>query len=160
MSFGISQSIKSREVQVCTPTLLREALDHPQVARICAEIRDAWEQKTRGELSAEDFETLKGDLKKQLPILTPHATFKNGRRLNAEAIPSGLSIYDLDHIPNPEGRWAEIMPRKEELGIVMAHITPSYEGLRLIFITPEAWTSHGHKRGWRSNWATRRTTLA
>ena len=136
MSFGISQSIKSREVQVCTPTLLREALDHPQVARICAEIRDAWEQKTRGELSAEDFETLKGDLKKQLPILTPHATFKNGRRLNAEAIPSGLSIYDLDHIPNPEGRWAEIMPRKEELGIVMAHITPSYEGLRLIFIIP------------------------
>jgi hypothetical protein len=120
---------------VCTPTLLREALDNPQVARICAEIKDAWEQKMRGELSAEDFETLKGNLKKQLPILTPHATFKNGRRLNAEAIPSGLSIYDLDHISNPEGRWAEIAPHKEELGIVMAHITPSYEGLRLIFIT-------------------------
>ncbi len=136
MSFGICKSIKSREVQVCTPKLLNEALDNPNVARICAEIKDAWEQKMRGELSAEDFETLKGNLKKQLPILTPHATFKNGRRLNAEAIPSGLSIYDLDHIPNPEGRWAEIMPRKEQLGIVMAHITPSYEGLRLIFIIP------------------------
>jgi len=136
MSFGISQSIKSRAVQVCTPELLNQALDNANVARICAEIRDAWEQKMRGELSADDFETLKGNLKKQLPILTPHATFKNGRRLNAEAIPSGLSIYDLDHIPNPEGRWAEIMPRKEQLGIVMAHITPSYEGLRLIFIIP------------------------
>ena len=137
MSFGICKSIKSREVQVCTPKLLNEVLDNPNVARICAEIRDAWEQKMRGELSAEDFETLKGNLKKQLPILTPHATFKNGRRLNAEAIPSGLSIYDLDHITNPEGRWAEIMPRKEQLGIVMAHITPSYEGLRLIFIIPK-----------------------
>lgn len=136
MSFGISQSIKSRAVQVCTPELLNEALDNANVARICAEIRDAWEQKMRGELSAEDFETLKGNLKKQLPILTPHATFKNGRRLNAEAIPSGLSIYDLDHIPNPEGRWAEIAPRKEQLGIVMAHMTPSCEGLRLIFIIP------------------------
>ena len=136
MSFGISQSIKSREVQVCTPELLNEALDNKHVARICAEIKDAWEQKMRGELSAEDFETLKGNLKKQLPILTPHATFKNGRRLNAEAIPSGLSIYDLDHINNPEGRWAEIAPRKEQLGIVMAHMTPSCEGLRLIFIIP------------------------
>ena len=136
MSFGICKSIKSREVQVCTPKLLNEALDNPNVARICAEIRDAWEQKMQGEMSGEDFETLKGNLKKQLPILTPHATFKNGRRLNAEAIPSGLSIYDLDHIPNPEGRWAEIAPRKSELGIVMAHITPSYEGLRLIFIIP------------------------
>ncbi len=137
MSFGICKSIKSREVQVCTPKLLNEALDNPNVARICAEIRDAWEQKMRGEMSGEDFETLKGNLKKQLTILTPHATFKNGRRLNAEAIPSGLSIYDLDHIPNPEGRWAEIAPRKSELGIVMAHITPSYEGLRLIFIIPK-----------------------
>ena len=136
MSFGISQSIKSRMVQVCTPELLNEALDNKHVARICAEIKDAWEQKMRGELSAEDFETLKGNLKKQLPILTPHATFKNGRRLNAEAIPSGLSIYDLDHINNPEGRWAEIAPRKEQLGIVMAHMTPSCEGLRLIFIIP------------------------
>ena len=136
MSFGICQSIKSRVVQVCTPELLNEALDNKHVARICAEIKDAWELKMRGELSAEDFETLKGNLKKQLPILTPHATFKNGRRLNAEAIPSGLSIYDLDHINNPEGRWAEIAPRKEQLGIVMAHMTPSCEGLRLIFIIP------------------------
>ena len=85
----------------------------------------------------EDFETLKGTLKKQLPILTPHATFKNGRRLNADAIPSGLCMYDLDHIPDPAGRWAEIAPRRTALGIVMAHITPSHEGLRLIFVVPQ-----------------------
>ena len=136
MSFGICQSIKSRVVQVCTPELLNQALDSPNVACVCADIRDAWERKLRGEMSGEDFETLKAQLKKLLPILTPHATFKNGRRLNAEAIPSGLSIYDLDHIPNPEGRWAEIAPRKEDLRIVMAHTTPSCEGLRLIFVIP------------------------
>ena len=137
MKFGISQNIKSRVVQVCTPQLLNQALDDPKVAQVCAEIRDAWEMKMRGEMRPEDFETLKGTLKKQLPILTPHATFKNGRRLNADAIPSGLCMYDLDHIPDPAGRWAEIAPRRTALGIVMAHITPSHEGLRLIFVVPQ-----------------------
>ena len=120
--------------------MLREAIDSPHVAQVCAEIKDAWEQEKRGEITLEEFEELKGRLKKQLPILTPHATFKNGRRLNADAVPSGLSMYDLDHIPDPEGRWREIEPRKDELGIVMAHITPSAEGLRLIFVIPDGKT--------------------
>ena len=140
MTFGISNSVKSQVVQVCTPELLNEALDSPQVGRVCAEIKDAWEQEKRGEITLEEFEEKKGRLKKQLPILTPHATFKNGRRLNADAVPSGLSMYDLDHIPDPEGRWREIEPRKEELGIVMAHITPSAEGLRLLFVIPDGKT--------------------
>ena len=140
MTFGISNSVKSREVQICTPELLNEALDSPHVGRVCAEIKDALEQKQRGELTTEEFEELKGRLKKQLPILTPHATFPGGRRLNADAVPSGLSMYDLDHIPDPEGRWREIEPRKEQLGIVMAHITPSTEGLRLIFVIPDGKT--------------------
>ena len=120
--------------------MLREAIDSPLVAMVCADIKDAWEQEKRGEITPEEFEEKKGRLKKQLPILTPHATFKNGRRLNADAVPSGLSMYDLDHIPDPEGRWREIEPRKDELGIVMAHITPSAEGLRLIFVIPDGKT--------------------
>ena len=137
MSFGISNSVKSQQVQICTSGMLREAIDSPLVAQVCAEIKDAWEQEKRGEITLEEFEEKKGRLKKQLPILTPHATFRNGRRLNADAVPSGLSMYDLDHIPDPEGRWREIEPRKDELGIVMAHITPSTEGLRLVFIIPQ-----------------------
>ena len=140
MTFGISNSVKSQQVQICTAEMLREAIDSPHVAQVCAEIKDAWEQEKRGEITLEEFEELKGRLKKQLPILTPHATFRNGRRLNADAVPSGLSMYDLDHIPDPEGRWREIEPRKEELGIVMAHITPSTEGLRLVFVIPDGKT--------------------
>ena len=140
MTFGISNSVKSQQVQICTSEMLREAIDSPLVAMVCADIKDAWEQEKRGEITPEEFEEKKGRLKKQLPILTPHATFKNGRRLNADAVPSGLSMYDLDHIPDPEGRWREIEPRKDELGIVMAHITPSAEGLRLIFVIPDGKT--------------------
>ncbi|MBQ2363589.1 MAG: VirE protein, partial [Bacteroidaceae bacterium] len=136
MTFGIANNVKSQVVQVCTPELLRQAIDSPHVARTCAEIKDALEKKQRGEITPQEYEDIKGSMKKQLPILTPHATFRNGRRKNEDAIPSGLSIYDLDHIPNPEGRWHEIEPRKEELGIVMAHVTPSTEGLRLVFIIP------------------------
>ena len=103
--FGISQSVRSREVQVCTPELFHRAIKGSKVSLICAEIEDALEKLRRGELKKEEYERMKTQLKSQLPILTPHATFKNGRRLNADAIPSGLSIYDKDHIPNPRGYW-------------------------------------------------------
>lgn len=147
MKFGIGNNVKSRVVRTCTPTLFHQAVDSRKVAQVCAEIVDARELYLRGELTKEEFETKKAELKKRLPILTPHATFTNERRLNAEAIPSGMSMYDLDHILNPQERWAEIAPRKEELGIVLAHITPSTEGLRLFFIMPQG-MNLGEAQAW------------
>ena len=136
MKFGIAKDIRS-EVRECTPALLDQTLDSPQVARTCAEIEDALEKFRRGEITMDEYETLKAQLKKRLPIITFHATFKNGRRKNDEAIPSGLSIYDLDHIENPRSKWEEIESRKEELGILLSHISPSLEGLRLVFVIPQ-----------------------
>ena len=143
MSFGISNSVRSRAVQVCTPQLFHQATQSSVVKNTCAEIEDALESKRRGEMNQEDYDTLKTKLKAKLPILTPHATFKNGRRLNAEAIPSGLSIYDKDHIADPKAWW---QAKSEELktknpaafdSVLLVHITPSMEGLRLVFIIPE-----------------------
>ena len=133
--FGIAKDIRS-EVRECTPDLLNQVLDSAHVARVCAEIEDALEKCRRGEITKEEYETLKSQLKKRLPIFTFHATFKNGRRKNGKAIPSGLSIYDLDHIGNPRAKWTAIEPRAKELGIVLAHISPSLEGLRLVFVMP------------------------
>ena len=135
MSFGIANNVRS-EVRVCTPDLLNGVFESPFVAKTCTEIEDALEASRRGELTPEEYETTKARLKKRLPIFTFHATFKNGKRKNEDAIPSGLSIYDLDHIPNPRAKWAEIEPRKEELGILLSHISPSLEGLRLVFVMP------------------------
>ena len=141
--FGISQSVRSRGVQVCTPELFHQATQSSRVKDVCAQIEDALERKRRGEICQEDYDAMKTQLKSQLPILTPHATFKNGRRLNADAIPSGLSIYDKDHIPNPKGYW-EV--KSEELRvknpsalerILLVHVTPSLEGLRLVFTIPD-----------------------
>ena len=143
MAFGISQSVRSREVQVCTPELFHQATKSSRVKDVCAQIEDALERKRRGEIGQEDYDTMKTRLKSQLPILTPHATFSNGRRLNADAIPSGLSIYDKDHIADPRGWWKA---KSEELRvknpqvlarILLVHVTPSLEGLRLVFVMPE-----------------------
>ena len=143
MAFGISQSVRSREVQVCTPELFHQATKSSRVKDVCVQIEDALERKRRGEIGQEDYDTMKTRLKSQLPILTPHATFRNGRRLNADAIPSGLSIYDKDHIADPRGWWKA---KSEELRvknpsvlerILLVHVTPSLEGLRLVFVMPQ-----------------------
>ena len=135
--FGVALSIKSR-VRNCTPSLFNQVVDSEQTARVCAEIEDALEKVKRGEMSREDFETYKGEQKKRLAILTPHATFPKGRRLSEDAVPSGLSMYDIDHIPDPRGYFKSmIADRVGELGIVLAHVTPSTEGLRLFFVMPE-----------------------
>ena len=140
MKFGISNNVKSRVVRECTPELFHQAMRSELVAEVCAEIADGLERLRRGELTKEEYDALKAGLKKRLPIFTPHATFRNGRRLNADAIPSGLSMYDVDHLPNPRGYWEEKRQELEARGVmryvVLAHITPSTEGLRLFFIIP------------------------
>ena len=146
--FGIAKDIRS-EVRVCTPELLNQALDSTHVARTCSEIEDALEKCRRGEITKEEYETIKANLKKKLPILTFHATFKNGRRKNDDALPSGLSIYDLDHIENPRAKWDSIKERSKELGIVLAHISPSLEGLRLVFVMPSG-MSLAEAQAWMS----------
>ena len=140
MKFGISNNVKSRVVRECTPELFHQAMRSELVAEVCAEIADGLERLRRGELTKEEYDTLKAGLKKRLPIFTPHATFRNGRRLNADAVPSGLSMYDVDHLPNPRGYWEQKRQELEARGVmryvVLAHITPSTEGLRLFFIIP------------------------
>ena len=137
--FGIAVNVRSKVVE-CTPQRLDEALDSPQVADVCAQIADALEACRRGELSKDEFETLKSSLKKQLPVFTFHATFPHGRRVNADAVPSGLAIYDKDHLDNPHAYWQGIAPRAGQLGIGMAHISPSTEGLRLVFGIPQGFS--------------------
>jgi hypothetical protein len=139
MKFGIAKNVRS-EVRECTPELLNRVLDSVHVARICAEIEDALEKCRKGELTKEEYENIKSELKKKLPIFTFHAMFKRRKRKNNNALPSGLCIYDLDHIPNPRTKWEAIKEHAKELGIVLAHISPSLEGLRLVFIIPTGMT--------------------
>ena len=148
-NFGIANSVKG-SVKQCTPDLLAQAMDAEVTKGTCAEIEDALEKVKRGEMSREDFETFKGEHKKRLPIITPHAMFPKGRRCNCDAVASGLSMYDIDHISDPRGYYhTMVADRVKDLGIVFAHVTPSLEGLRLIFVMPQGMTLE-EAQGWMS----------
>ena len=137
---GFAQSVKS-SVTPCTLENLYAAMDAEVTNHVCADIEDALEKVKQGEMSREDFETYKREKKKELMVLTPHATYSDGQRSNKSALPSGLSMYDVDHIPDPRGYFQTLVKdRCGELGIVMAHVTPSTEGLRLVFEVPEGMT--------------------
>lgn len=131
--FDYTKNARTGSAQECTPVIFREILNDAHVADVCAEIKDAREKKLRGEMCDEDFETYKRKEKIKLPAFLFHAHFKNGKRKSDDAVPSGLCLFDIDHINDPRGTWAEIAPRATELRIVLAHITPSCEGLRIVF---------------------------
>ena len=137
--FDYISNIRSHHTVPCTTDIFHTVMRSTIVDQTCAEIADCHEQMLRGEMSRENFETKKSELKRRLPAFCFHAHFKNGRRLNAEAISSGLSILDIDHIKgSPEVFFNEkVKDRAKELGIVLAHKTPSGEGLRLVFIIPQ-----------------------
>ena len=138
--FGIAENVKSK-VMECTQERFRSVIDSPRVAKVCAEIKEAYERYLHGKLVKEEFEKTKTRLKKELPVFTPHATFADGRRLNAGAVPSGLSMYDKDHITNPQEWWEEKRALLMQKGllqyVLLVHITPSVEGLRLFFVVPQ-----------------------
>ena len=139
--FDYIQNIRAQHTVPCTADILDVVIHSTIVNNICAELVDCREQMMRGEMSRDDFATKKAELKRRLPAFCFHAHFKNGRRLNAEAIPSGLSILDIDHIPSPETFYNEkVKERTKELGIVLVHMTPSAEGLRIVFMLPQKMT--------------------
>ena len=142
--FSISNSVRnSNEMQPCTPELLNAAMDSQQVADTCKEIADKLQQVKEGTLTREAFEAIKAKLKAEnLPVVCFHATFTDGHRCNQSAVPSGLSIYDMDHLTcDPrEYYFNKVAGREVELGIDYAHISPSKEGVRLVFEIPQGMT--------------------
>ena len=142
--FSISNSVRnSNEMQPCTPELLNAAMDSQQVADTCKEIADKLQQVKEGTLTREAFEAIKAKLKAEnLPVVCFHATFTDGHRCNQSAVPSGLSIYDMDHLTcDPrEYYFNKVAGREVELGIDYAHVSPSKEGVRLVFEIPQGMT--------------------
>jgi hypothetical protein len=108
--FDFIQNIRSHHTVPCTTEILHTVMRSTIVGQTCAEIADCHEQMLRGEMSREDFETKKSELKRRLPAFCFHAHFKNGRRLNADAVPSGLSILDIDHIGRTKAGPSPALP--------------------------------------------------
>lgn len=136
--FDYIQRIISHRTVECTRDLMQTVMRSTIVGDTCAEIADLREKVLRGEMSRDDFETKKSELKRHLPAFCFHAHFPNGKRLNEDAVSSGLSILDIDHLPSPDTYYNDnIKGHESELGIFLVHLTPSREGLRLVFAIPQ-----------------------
>ena len=104
-----------------------ELIDSPIVKNICARIAEL-------DPTAEDYNDRKQALKRRLPIIIPHAaSFANGKRVSADATPSGLAMLDVDHVDNPR-EWFESIDKLllSNNRIYLVAITASGKGLRII----------------------------
>ncbi len=125
--FQYQESVSKGAPKLCTPEIWDQLIDNPAVKNICSRIAALDPQ-------AENYNDRKQALKKRLPIIIPHASaFRNGKRVSADAIPSGLAMLDVDHVENPQEWFASIDKQLlSDNRIYLVAITASGKGLRLI----------------------------
>ena len=119
MNMSYFSSVKSQKGELLTAEKFNLMIEDPMVKQLCESIaRESDHEKQQ-------------QMKKQLPGITPNAWFE-GPRKNELAHPSGNFMLDIDGVEDPYQLWRSIIGRREELGILLAHKTPSTHGLRLI----------------------------
>ena len=103
--FQYQESVSKGAPQLCTPAIWNSIIDSPEVKKICDRIAALDPQ-------AEDYNDRKQKLKRRLPVIIPHAaSFMNGKRVSADAIPSGLAMLDVDHVENPK-EWFDSIDKQ------------------------------------------------
>ncbi len=98
---------------------------HPSLKRICDRI-----------LQAGDNHDEVSRLKRQLPAVTWQAWQPEGEMRSAQKCePNGLFMIDVDHVDDPRGLYERIKTELENWKrdvIMLAHVTPSGKGLRIV----------------------------
>ena len=106
--FCYQESVSKGAPKLCTPEIWNSLIDSPEVTKICSRIAELDPQ-------AENYNDRKQALKKRLPIIIPHAaSFANGKRISADATPSGLAMLDVDHVEEPKEWWRRILSGKTD----------------------------------------------
>ena len=121
------QSVTSGQPLPLNSEKWNELIDSPLVKSVCDQIAAL-------NPDAPDFADRKQALKKRLPIIIPHAaSFANGKRVSADAVPSGLAMLDVDHVDNPR-EWFQTINTQvlSDNRIYLVAITASGHGIRII----------------------------
>ena len=122
----IQSSISAGKPTPADWSSIEEAMKQPLIQEICDQIKL---------LDGNDPDEM-ARLKRQLPVITPHACrfTGDGTRKSANAVPSGLVMLDIDHIDDPRdffSRWiAPVLTAENKIYFVA--ITPSGHGIRVI----------------------------
>ena len=143
--FAYFNSIQG-DIKPCKKEDFDRILNSDRVLKAIDSISDAAEQWRKGLIDEVGFMSHKTATKRRLPGFCFMMKGRFGRRTAAGSEPSGLVMIDIDHIADPAAEWERIqriLKEKQLLTLVaLAHITPSGEGLRVVFVTPS--------RGWKS----------
>lgn len=119
-----------------------QAVDDPQTGAACAEHQDLWEGYMRGELTKEEFEEKRKEVKMRLWFATYQATFTDHYKHNETAEDSHLTFFDVDHREDSRELYAQyIMGHEREWGIVLVELSASGHGLHVVFARPEGMTN-------------------
>ncbi len=94
--------------------------------------------------------------KGELPGICWQATYREGRRTDANVQPNGLCALDIDHIrqmglpgiSTPEELWMSFRERVDELDIVCVHKTPGGDGLRVVFLCQPQFQTLAENQAW------------
>lgn len=119
MKFDYVSSVRDTHTRVCTYDVFLQLTRMENVARAIA-----------------DFRGGDAEAKKRLPAFCFHAHFGGNQRSVKNAQPSGLVMADFDHLSDE--RLEELKSRitefgeNAECGFMLAHITPSGKGLRVV----------------------------
>ena len=112
------------------------------------------ERRKKKRMPEDDLERVRlyiGQMKSSLPAVIPTVTHfgqskdRWGRlglwRVQEQAHLSGLAVVDADHVPDPEALVREWLQRDDfaQLGIVWIFITPSGEGIKVVFKARQEW---------------------
>ena len=113
---------RSATAEICTEEVFNQMINNPMVVYNCEKYQETHDDK----------------FKRRLPGICFHAWFTDGKRHEESAVSSGLFIFDIDKMDELLGiapiifYKERIEPRIDELGILVAHVTPSANGLRLV----------------------------
>lgn len=128
--FAMQPSCYSMQSEPCTLETFNKAIRDPHVSDLCRQIRLC---------NPQDNEKISG-IKKHLPVFCFLASFNGKARKTENAIPSGLAYLDIDDLANPIDAWSMIEGKAVQYGCVLAHVSASFMGLRIVFQRPEGKT--------------------
>ena len=142
------------EVRQTVDELVTDFLASEGYKKWLAKVLKADERRRKKHIPGDDLQRVKlyiAQLKSSLPAVIPTVTHFDeskdrwGRiglwRLQANGYLSGLDVVDGDHVPNPQALVDEWLQREDfnDLGIVWIFITPSGEGVKVVFKAREEW---------------------
>lgn len=150
----MKRQMAEAEARQTVEELVKEVVASDDYKRWLASELKKDERRTKKRMPDSDLERVKlyitqkkSSLPAIIPTITHFAESKDrwGRvglwRVQQYGYLSGLAVVDGDHVPNVEERVNEWLQREDfkDLGIVCIFITPSGEGVKVIFKAHEDW---------------------